>query len=792
MQKFRISIAIMTIFLALSMTLPLLYPSVNAHEPAISIPTQVYIAISPNPVGVNQSTSIVFWNSHAPPEANSNSEIRWTYTVSVTDPNDITTSLGKFESNEEGLASTSFRPQSPGNWSVTVSFPETVYTWSDTTAQQLFTNDIFKASSKTVYFTVQNTAVPSPMPHEYASSSDNWFSITSNYLGANSPQITGSRYAKRLDNAAGSLTSHIMWTKPIETGGLVGGTNVGLPGDSFYSGGVYNLRFLSGTTTFILDGKLYYREPLGNSGASTGYIIVDLATGKEISRTAVTSSPGIGYSSNGITAFMSTSYGSWRDPTTLNTIANAPTLSNVPSGTTILGPSGEHLKLMLTTYGSGSSQILNLMQWNSSKVLYPGVPDTVNAGTPDKFDFNVTVTYNGASFIIPSTGRTIFGAKAEDYIVTATSTTSPLAGNVTFWMISLKPNNRGAIIANYTLNRDAEPFNKTSGELLWSTSVWDADAHVIPFWSKRTQQWYGFNFATGQAWGPTSPEDCWNYYAATDTATVNTDYNTMNGHLLSVSWAGVIYCYNISTGALEFTYGLSGTTPNANVTSAGYQAIYGHYPSFIGALTPVNNRIYISITEHSPNTPLLKGGYMRCFDVANQKEDWILPFFGFERPATPSDGTTLIVANGFTVNVNAHDQQIYALARGPSALTVSTVPQVTEGNKVFIKGTILDIAAGTNQSEQAARFPNGVACVSDDNMTSWMEYVYMHRPRPEVMGVNVTLFAVASDGATTEIGTVTSDDTGYFNYLWTAETAGTYNIIAKFDEIGRASCRERV
>jgi hypothetical protein len=84
------------------------------------------------------------------------------------------------------------------------------------------------------------------------------------------------------------------------------------------------------------------------------------------------------------------------------------------------------------------------------------------------------------------------------------------------------------------------------------------------------------------------------------------------------------------------------------------------------------------------------------------------------------------LADGLLVTHNAMDNQIYAFGKGPSTTTVTASPKVTtKGSSVLIEGTVIDIAAGTKQNEQMARFPNGVPAVSDVSMTPWMEYVYI-------------------------------------------------------------------
>jgi hypothetical protein len=120
--------------------------------------------------------------------------------------------------------------------------------------------------------------------------------------------------------------------------------------------------------------------------------------------------------------------------------------------------------------------------------------------------------------------------------------------------------------------------------------------------------------------------------------------------------------------------------------------------------------------------------------------------------------------------------------QGPSALTV-TGPELAAplGLPVLLKGTVTDIAAGTNQPEQAARFPHGVPAVSDASMTQWMEYVYMQKPKPtDVTGVPVSIDVVDANGNYRNIGKTTTDSSGTFSYPWTPDIEGKYTVIASF------------
>ena len=93
----------------------------------------------------------------------------------------------------------------------------------------------------------------------------------------------------------------------------------------------------------------------------------------------------------------------------------------------------------------------------------------------------------------------------------------------------------------------------------------------------------------------------------------------------------------------------------------------------------------------------------------------------------------------------------------------------------------MDIAAGTQQDEQAARFPHGVPAMSDASQGVWMEYVYMQKPKPaDATGVPVSINVVDANGNYRNIGTTTSDSNGMFSFTWKPDIEGTYWVIANF------------
>jgi len=112
-----------------------------------------------------------------------------------------------------------------------------------------------------------------------------------------------------------------------------------------------------------------------------------------------------------------------------------------------------------------------------------------------------------------------------------------------------------------------------------------------------------------------------------------------------------------------------------------------------------------------------------------------------------------------------------------------TAPDVASslGTPVVIRGTVTDIATGTTQNEQSARFPNGVAAVSDASMSDWMEYVYMQKPAPtNATGVPISINVIDSNGNYRHIGDTTSDTSGMFSFTWTPDIQGSFTVIANF------------
>lgn len=781
MRKSKIAAAITVILLCTIASTLLASPTVNAHTPPWTITTHAFLTVNPNPVGAGQPVVIVAWAGLLLPGATVTNDIRFhDYKVTITKPDGTTdTRTWPVVTDTTSTAYASYTPNQVGTYSFVLSYPNQVYTWSGT-----YQNDTYLgATSKTVKLTVQAEPLPTPissypLPTEYwtrpiEGQNTDWWAIASNWLGYTHPSI----FKMYQPDGAAPNSAHVMWTKRIDDGGVAGGSNLGVEGNVFYSGLAYNPRFAA---PIIMTGRLFYELPMMNLGTGGGWMCVDLRTGEEIwynEEMGVDStypSPSFGYlfdfeneNQHGVIPsgiLFSNNFAVAYDPPTGKRVFN---VTNVPSGTAAVGPLGEILRYQLNLNAHW------LAQWNSSRLWSTGglgfTPDWnqtngwVNASLPSRYDWNVTIpttipTSTSASYAIASDiliGNTAFAGAA------GTGTPNPY----TMWAISLKPESKGTLLWMKTY--PAPPENVTR-----FLQAWDPAKRVIIFLDKETFQFSGYNMDNGEKLWETTPTDDmsdFSYFDVTHAATFST---VAYGRLYNSGFGGVLYCYDTTNGKLLWTYGNGG---EGNSTFGGLSTPWGRYPLFIASIA--DGKVFLFSGEHSPNTPLYKGLMVRGVNATTGEELWtLLGSMGYPpRSYYP-------VAEGFVLYHNIYDGQIYCIGKGPSAMTLEApMTAVTLGSSLVIRGTVTDTAAGTEQDAIARRFPNGVPAMSDESMGSWMEYVYMQKPKPtDITGVEVVLSVVDANNNNREIGRATSDSDGFFSLAWQPDIEGKYTVYASF------------
>jgi hypothetical protein len=297
---------------------------------------------------------------------------------------------------------------------------------------------------------------------------------------------------------------------------------------------------------------------------------------------------------------------------------------------------------------------------------------------------------------------------------------------------------------------------------------------------KETMQFVGYSLSTGkQIWGPVGnqSQDQLMYY--------NSGYNSGGnengaayayGNIYYDGFGGIMSCYNQQTGNLLWTYGNGGS---GNTTNSGFETP-GPYPMSIMAIG--DGVVYTTTTEHTVEDPIYKGATQQAINATDGTLIWSLNEVTSEAGSPFGPLETGAIADGYSVSLNGYDNQIYSVGRGPSATTVSAPDIGTSlGTPIVIRGTVMDISAGTQQTEQAADFPNGVPCASDASMSQWMSYVYEQQPMPtNFTGVPVQIYVLDSNGNYRSIGTATTNANGMYTLTWTPDIVGNYTVYAQF------------
>jgi outer membrane protein assembly factor BamB len=838
------------ILLAISMTTSVsLMPNVSAHTPPLDITTNAYIASLPNPIGVGQTTLVYMWLNRVFGQwpvgepsgihyaAVSNDYRFHNYKLTITDPDGQTTTQ-TFETIQDTTSSQSYRftPEKVGTYTLTFNFPgQKVNDYSHSPTTTLI-NDTYLPSQASVELVVQEDPIPTypdtyPLPMEYWArpiygENPGWFTIASNWLGTGQPGFATFSASYNLgDNGVqaysgdmvGPLTSHVMWTRPLESGGIVGGNNFVIQGNAYFEGSAYNQRYQN---PIVINGRIYFNEPISFTGSNSGPLdCVDLRTGQLI--WSKPDMPTISFAliwdhedpnQHGVfPAILSTSnFGRLFDADTGIPLFN---VTGVPSSTAwsnAIGPNGEQLRIVFQNQGTSQNPNWVLAQWNSTKLWNFGTnpftggsllsPSIINASNnvltsvplspssssytantyivngsvndptspQNKFDWSVPVAWRNTMTSAP----TVVGIILDDVMIVengslpsqgATFMGSYGFNPYSYMAISLKPESRGQILWVKTLDPPANNVTVLLDGL-------DPVNQVFMENLRETQTFVGYSIHDGSRLWTTQPQTDFDYYGSQGSGSLGG--TIANGRYYSSGYGGIVYCYDTATGELLWTYG-NGEVPG-NTTDSGFE-VPGHYPTFINAVG--NDVVYTVTSEHTVEMPVYKGAMSRAINATTGQEIWTLSSY-----VTEFVTTSFAVADGYATWFNSYDDSVYSVGRGPSQLTVSA-PQagVGLGGSLVITGTVSDLSAGSTQPEQAARFPNGLPLSSDASMTNWMGYVYQQKPLPtNFVGVEVTLDVIDSNGNYRNIGTAMTDASGVYSLQWTPDIPGMYNVIATF------------
>jgi outer membrane protein assembly factor BamB len=773
--------------------------------------TYAFIGATPNPVGVGQEVLLHVGIKH--PLANTYEG--WTgITVTVTRPDGHTETLGPYETDSTGGTGGVYVPTMAGNYTLVTNFPEQTL---PTSVSRPFTTPAGTTmlASHSPELTLVVTEEPvtyypgHALPTEYwtrpiDSQIREWNVISASWLGrlyGNGDRrdplwVQGNEYAPD--------TAHILWAMPETQGGLAGG--VDLDSHSFEIGDAYEGKF---QMRIIIAGKLYYNPYAGPENYDR-IVCVDLHTGEVLwsrvltdeNGTEVVSTAGFfgssilgqlmywdTYDFHGIFDYLwIINGGNWDafDPFTGDWVYR---MEGVPghSGPGITrGPHGEILKYNLdlnngymTLWNSSNIPMLHAsptydtMAWGQwepqGKVVNATGPDNVlgPAYTPitspetplglNGYSWNVSIPDD----LPPGSVRDVFpGNKVVGLSYSATEVTS--------WGINLNES-RGALGSVLFRKTVTAPSEWSQGNLTLAYQTTSEDAFVL--WAIQTTSYYGFSATTGDYMWHTPVEETYtNFYGWTEFG--ERPVIPAYGNLYSTGVSGTVYCYDLETGDVVWTY---------DAVDEYSEILFGNN-WWLFTLFATDGKVYFGTLEHSPVDPRPRGGPMVCLNATTG--DVVFRADGLFRQTLW--GGLGIIGDSIIATQDTYDQRIYAIGKGPSATTVMASPKVSmEGNSVLVEGMVTDVSPGTNSAGLEMRFPNGVPAVADDSMSDWMLYVYKQFERPaDAVGVEVVVSVLDPNNNCYEVGRTTSDADGFFKLMFTPEVPGEYTIYASFEGSG--------
>jgi hypothetical protein len=446
------------------------------------------------------------------------------------------------------------------------------------------------------------------------------------------------------------------------------------------------------------------------------------------------------------------------DPVTGYWIAN---ITGVPSTTAagLVEYEDDNSQGAVYIYATNSSAgRTTLTMWNSTKMLADFAVDRDAAGNlrcmrPNgninyslgyQWAIPINTTYNGNSVSLSVAARTFDGILLRN---APTLSTQISAG----WAIEAAYNAR-------TGEKLWGPVNRTV-PLYGDMSLLAAGEGYYVTHNKDTNEAYGFNIKTGeQVWGPVKLE-------GSALSTLSRGGAIAYGKFYIWDFGGYVNAIELATGKIAWTY---------QPRQAGYNTPYGIYPFWhFGSHSIADGKLFLS-ESRMYDPPLFSDAHKIVLNCTDGTIAWkALGFYGREPSA---------IADGYMIAFNSYDAQIYVFGKGPTQTTAQVTNNVVQyGDSVLITGSVMDIASGTRDADRSARFPSGVAAVSDASQEAWMEYVYMQQEKPtNTTGVPIEISVIDANGNYRTIGTATSDMNGFYSLQWQPDIPGQYAVYSTF------------
>jgi hypothetical protein len=204
---------------------------VNAQTSGLK--TYAFVGATPNPVGVGQQTvfRLGITQQLAAPAYG------WEgLTITVTHPDGEKETLGPYRTDSTGGTYALYIPTEVGNYTLQSHFPQQASPaamGSIPKGQIMLSSDSDETKLEVLSEPIQAPQiVPLPTEYWYRPINDqyqSWQTIGGNWLPASNTAPTYNRVAYGNDYAPKS--PHLLWSRPITAGGLIGGAQSGIQGD---------------------------------------------------------------------------------------------------------------------------------------------------------------------------------------------------------------------------------------------------------------------------------------------------------------------------------------------------------------------------------------------------------------------------------------------------------------------------------------------------------------------------------------------------------------------------------
>jgi hypothetical protein len=763
------------LFLLLAMAVSLVAPAVNAQS---VLSTHAFVIFAPTPVGVGQTTSVLCWVDRPVRGASVGNDRRFhNYTVTITKP-DNTTDVIVWETvwDTTSSAYSVYTPDQVGTFHCLFEF------FGETVGSPLTT---YLPSNATTTLEVTEAPIPEawsswPLPVEYwtrpiEDQNTWWFAISSNWLNSARDRDNGFVNSRFQPDGIAPNTPHIMWSAPLSRVLPAYEFTNSYPNNAFYENPLM-------ANPIIMAGRLYYAMPNATHPAGSGYAVVDLRTGEEILRYTGESMPKWGYypdydhyNQHGISPVGGILFGGtaneWQgihpgNPSGYGLMLEPWfSVTNVPSGPTVVSQSGHHLIAYVVNDGDAEDPDWRVRVWNSSRAISTNPSGTINGGSSSRLEVDVPVVSNTYEQIVLQEGTVpVAFMHANDVnrpfhningtLVCRNGTLPSISSRAPYTMFAIS-------VFNQTIN--GKEYRE--GEIMWmksypapasggSTLRGPAAEGVFTYITKETGRVRAYDMYTGeQLW---ESQQLTNFTPFPYTAPSKSNGATTSiayGKLFVTGNSGMVFCYDLYNGTLLWRY-------EAPIPYAAYSAGLVYYPMHIGAVA--DGKIYLG----SAGSDLLYGAMVRCLDVEDGSEVWTMPGWG--------GVNSFAVSDGYMVYLNYYDLNIYVVGKGPSAVSVAGSPKVSVfGDTVTLMGTVTDVSLGSSIK--------GSGAVSDADMADWMAYQFMGEAMPEdAVGVEVILTVFDVNENTYEVGRTTSACDGSFSFDWDPEIPGEYLVTATF------------